>query len=225
MSAGPDPQIDVTQIEQARRQINRLAEEIAALSDADLSPPEYYGEFLQRLLQAIAAPAGAVWVRNSQGNLQLQYQVNMHQVGLDRDEHSRPMHAELLRHAAMKGAPLLVAPNSSSGQVEGNKIPPGNPTNYVILLAPILYDKQVAGLVEIWQDPNRSRDAQQGFLNFAMRMAGLAASFTRAHQLRQMVGLQQVWEKLEAFAKRIHASLNPMEVSYLVANEIGRAHV
>ncbi|MBI3408448.1 MAG: hypothetical protein HY040_08830 [Planctomycetes bacterium] len=219
MSAGPDPQIDVTQIEQARRQINRLAEEIAQLSDMDLSPPEYYGEFLQRLLQAIAAPAGAVWVRTSQGNLQLQYQVNMHQVGLDKSEHARPMHAELLRHAASKGSPLLVAPNSSSGQVEGTKIPPGNPTDYVILLAPILYDKQVAGLVEIWQDANRGQDAQRGFLQFAMRMAGLAASFTRAHQLRQMVGLQQVWEKLEAFAKKIHASLNPLEVSYLVANE------
>lgn len=219
MSAGPDPQIDVSQIEQARRQINRLAEEIAQLSEMELSPPEYYGEFLQRLLTAIAAPAGAVWVRTSAGNLQLQYQINMRQVGLDRAENSRQMHDELLRQAALKGTPLLVAPNASTGQVEGGATPPGNPTDYVILLAPILYDKQVAGLVEIWQDPNRGPDAQRGFLQFIMRMAGLAAGFTRAHQLRHMVGLQQVWEKLEAFAKKIHGSLNPMEVGYLVANE------
>src|SRR5207249_462412 len=130
-----------TQIEQARRQINRLAEEIAQLSEMELSPPEYYGEFLQRLLTAIAAPAGAVWVRTSQGNLQLQYQVNMRQVGLDKGENSRHMHDELLRQAALKGTPVMVAPHSSTGPVEGNAVPPGNPTDYVILLAPILYDK------------------------------------------------------------------------------------
>jgi hypothetical protein len=46
VNVGPDPQIDPSQIEQARRQINRLAEEIAQLSEMELSPPEYYGEFL-----------------------------------------------------------------------------------------------------------------------------------------------------------------------------------
>ena len=72
MSAGPDPHVDPNQLEQARRQISRLAEEIAHLSEMDMAPAEYYGEFLQRLLQAIAAPAGAVWIRTPQGNLQLQ---------------------------------------------------------------------------------------------------------------------------------------------------------
>src|SRR6266446_1971550 len=90
VNVGPDPQqIDPSQIEQARRQINRLAEEIAQLSEMELSPPEYYGEFLQRLITAIAAPAGAVWVKTPQGNLQIQYQINMRQVGLDREESAR----------------------------------------------------------------------------------------------------------------------------------------
>lgn len=219
MSAGPDPQVEVNQLEQMRRQINRLAEEIAQLSETEMSPPEYYGEFLQRVMTAIQAPAGAVWVRTPQGNLQLQYQINMRQVGLDSGENSRAMHDELLRHAAMKGQAGIMMPHSSIGQPEGNTIPPGNPTALVILLVPILYDKQVAGIVEIWQDPNRGPEAQRGFLQFLMRMAALAAGYTRNHQLRQMVGQQQVWIQLEAFARQIHASLNPTEVAYLVANE------
>lgn len=219
MNVGPDPQIDLNQIEQARRQINRLAEEIAQLSEMELSPPEYYGEFLQRLMTAIAAPAGAVWVKTPQGNLQIQYQINMRQVGLDQAENSRAQHDELLRQVTTQVQPRIIMPHSSTGEADEGKTVPGNPTDYVILLAPILYDKQLAGLVEIWQDANRGQDAQRGFLQFIIRMAALAAGYTRNHQLRQMVSQEQVWLQLEAFAQKIHGSLNPTEVAYLVANE------
>lgn len=217
MSAGPEPNLE--QVEQIRRQINRLAEEIARLSEMELPPPEYYSEFLQRVVAALAAPAGAVWLRTAQGNLQLQFQINMRQVGLDNSDTGRQMHDELLRQAAMKAQPGLIWPQSSMGEPNGTSIPPGNPTDYVILLAPILIENQVAGLVEVWQEANRGTDAQRGFLQFLVRMAGLASGYTRNHQLRQITGQQQVWTQLESFAKQIHCSLNPTEVAYLIANE------
>src|SRR5437868_14739472 len=34
-----------------------------------------------------------------------------------------------------------------------------------------------------------------------------------------MVGQQTLWTQLEAFARQIHGSLNPMEVGYVIANE------
>lgn len=216
MSVGRDPSVE--QVEQARRQIGRLAEEVAHLSDMELSPPEYYGEFLQRVLTALQAPAGAVWVRTQQGNLQLQYQINMRQTGLDTEE-AREMHGELLRQTAMKAQPAIVWPHSSVGQADGNRQPPGNPSNYVILLAPIMVERQVAGLVEVWQEATRSPEAHNGFMQFLMRMAGLASGYTRNHQLRQMVGQQAVWTQLETFSRQVHGSLNPIEVAYLIANE------
>ena len=94
MSAGQESQVNVNpqQMEHARRQLLRLRQEIAQLSEADLSPPEYYGEFLQRVMTAIGALAGAVSVRTPQGNFQLQYQINMRHVGLDRTDTGRQMH-------------------------------------------------------------------------------------------------------------------------------------
>src|SRR5262249_1303821 len=101
MSAGPDPQVDPQTIHQTRKQTNRLRDEEPRLSEMAMAPADYYGEFLMRVLTALAAPAGAVWVRTQHGNLQLQYQIQMQQVGLDRSEEGRQSHDELLRQAVM----------------------------------------------------------------------------------------------------------------------------
>lgn len=221
MNVGPTPPpVDLNLIEQTRRQINKLVEEIAQLSEQDLPPNEYYREFLQRVLTALAAPAGAVWTRTQQGNLQVQYHQNLKQVGLDKSDTDRQMHDELLRQTAQNGRAVMVPPRSGTATAGPDGKPaPGNPTDYMILMAPMLVDKQVAGLVEVWQDADRNPEAQRGFLNFLTRMAELASSYTRNHQLRHITGQQQLWTQLENFARQIHNSLNPTEVAYVVANE------
>ncbi|HEV3443624.1 MAG TPA: hypothetical protein VG099_03220 [Gemmataceae bacterium] len=219
MSPGPNPQIDLNLLEETRKRINAIVGQIARDSESDMPPSDYYGQFLQRVLDAVAAPAGAVWIRTPQGHLQLQYQVKMHLVGLDKSDSDRQTHDELLRMTAQVGRPQMVPPHSGTGATEDGKPAPGNPTDYMILIAPIMVDKQVAGLIEIWQDADRNPQAQEGFLRFITQMAGLASTYTRNHQLRQMVGQQTLWTQLEAFARQIHASLNPMEVGYVIANE------
>jgi hypothetical protein len=209
-------------LEQTRREINRLVEEIARLTEMDLTPADYYGQFLQRVKEAVAAPAGAVWLRTPQGHLQLQTQINIRDVGIDKSDAERQAHDELLRMSAQNARPQMIPPQSSVAPSEDGKPAPGNPTDFVILMAPILVDKQIAGLVEVWQDADRNPNAQRGFLQFLTRMAELASSYTRNNHLRQMVGQQTLWTQLEAFARQIHGSLNPMEVGYLIANESRR---
>lgn len=224
MNGGTNPQSQPAdpgqaQVEQARRQINRIAEEITQLSEAELAPADYYRELLNRLYNAAQAAAGAIWLRTPQGNLVLQYQVNMREAGLDRHPQARPMHDELLRQAALEGKPAMLAPQSSFGQGDAPELVAGNPTDLLLLVVPIIYDKQVVGLIEMLTDPRRPGSAQQGLLQFLGRMANLAAAFTRNHQLRQMSGQQQLWMQLETFARQVHGSLNPTEVAYLVAND------
>lgn len=206
-------------IEQIRRQINRLFEEVALLAEQEVKPAQFHAEFLQRVLAGMAAQAGAVWMRTPQGNLQLQYQINMRQAGLESDETIRQRHDELLRQTCISGRPMVVPPHSGIGESAIGQPTAGNPTNYVLLLAPILVDKQTAGLVEVWQDPRHNAESLPGFLQFVVRMATLASIYARNYQLRTMVGQQQIWTSLETFARQVHASLNPTEVSYLVANE------
>lgn len=210
--------MDTNQIEQARRQINQIEQEIARIAEADMGPPEFYGKFLELVLQALQAPAGAIWIRTPQGNLVLQCQASIREVGIDRSPEDRAMHDELLRQAALQAKPAIVPP-STSRTLEGDGTVAGNPTPYVVLLAPVLYEKEVVALVEIWHSPTHGPQVQQNFLAFVLKMANHASAFTRNHRLRQMTGQQALWLQLESFARQVHGSLNPTEVSYWIANE------
>ncbi len=207
-------------IEQTRKHINRLVEEIAALSNQELAPQDYFNEYLQRVQRALACTAGAVWMFTQQGHLQLQFQINMRQVGIDANDTSRQRHAELLRQVVAKAQPQIMQAHSGVEGSSDNSA--GNPTDYVLLIVPILVEKSVAGLVEIFQDPSRNPHALQGYLQFLKVVADLAAGYVRNSKLRQMSGQQQLWTQLEAFARVVHTSLNPTEVAYQVANEGNR---
>jgi hypothetical protein len=142
----------------------------------DLAPPEFYGIFLQRVLQALAARAGAVWGRAAQGNLQLEFHINMQEVGLDRTQEARESHDQLLRMAVTQPQPRYLPPHSSEGgQPRGTC--PGNPTDYILLLVPIVVESQVAGLLEVWLAPNRHPSNILGFIQFMSIMANLASTY------------------------------------------------
>jgi hypothetical protein len=53
--------IDPEVMENTRKAINRLVEEIVDLQSTLLLPDLYFRQFLARLLTCLAAPAGAIW--------------------------------------------------------------------------------------------------------------------------------------------------------------------
>src|SRR5262245_32295676 len=134
------------------KQMDQAMQEAARLAGADLPPTAFFEQLLKVTREGIGAPAGAVWMRTPQGFLQLQCQESIEHVGLDNHKNGRQSHNELLRQAFQTAKPILLEPFGSTGILEG--IPAGNPTDYVVLLAPISLDEKTAvGLVEVWQEP------------------------------------------------------------------------
>jgi hypothetical protein len=219
VNAATNPQVSAQDLEQERRRIAARLEEVAKLSETNVPPGAFYGELLKRLLESLAAPVGAIWARNAQGNLQLQFQINLKEVGLDKSEEARQSHDELLRQVTMQPRPFHLPPHSGVGPKEEGKVSAGNPSDYLLLIAPIMINDQVAGLLEVWQGPNRPAQAIAGYLQYMTFMADLAARYQRNQMMGQLAGQQQVWTQLESFARQAHASLHPREVAYLVANE------
>jgi len=219
VSAGANPAIDQAMLDQARKKVARLFEDVGRLTEQDIRPEEFYSEFLNRVLTGLEAAAGVVWICTAQGNLQLQHQINLRQVGLENTPGAKEGHDELLRQAVRGAKPFMVPPHSGTGAADNGGPAATNATDFLILLVPVLVDNQVTALVEIFQFGQRHPEAAAGYLRFLTDMARLASLYTRNHQRRQMSGQQQLWTQLETFSRQIHASLNPKVVSYQVANE------
>lgn len=195
----------------------RLLEEIAGLLQSPLEPAEFYAEFLQRVVGALGGLAGAVRARTPQGEFRLEYQVNLDEVGLDEIPEARAGHAEILKRVARGDRPLWVPPHSSAA-AEG-RTAAVNLTAHGALLAPILVDEQVAGVLEVWLEPHREAGVRRGGARLLAELAGFAAAFMHKTQWRQLQEQQQLWGRCEAFARQIHGSLDPREVACLVANQ------
>ncbi len=221
MSTGIDAS-SAQAIEQERRRIGRHLDEVARLAESEAPAATFFGELLKRLLDALAAPAGAVWMRTPQGHFQVQAHIAMQQVGLDKSDEARQSHEELLRLAINQPKPLHLLPRTSLGPPAEGKAAAGNPTDFLLLLVPVLQGDQVLGFLEVWQGPNRPMTAVPGFLQYMGLMADLCARHLRHQKMGQLAGQQQLWTQLEVFARQVHNSLNPVEVAYVVANESRR---
>jgi hypothetical protein len=207
------PNGDVEYVRRLRRQVEHAIEQLAALSGSTLPPGEFYEELLRKGLDGIDAPAGAVWIKSPQGFLQQQCQQNLAQVGLDDRPDGRAAHNQLLRFAFEKGKPGILGPNQ---RAEGDRAA-GNPTHYALAVAPILTeDNQPLGLVEVFHKPNWNA---QDLVTYTIQVAGYASNYLRNTSNRRVAGQEQVWTQLEVFTRQVHGSLNPTEVSYVVANE------
>lgn len=220
MSAGPEA-LDRNALEQERRKLNLRLEEVSRLCESEMPPSVFYGELLRRLLESLAAPLGAVWLKTAQGNLQLQFQINLRDAGFDKTDESRAMHEELLRYALTQTPPkpFHLTPKTGLGSTDPGKTAPGNPTDFTLLVVPIVVNGMTVGIIEVGQGSNRAANAIPGFLQYATLMSDLAARFQRNQNMATMAGQQQLWSQLEVFSRQIHGTLTPIDVAYVVANE------
>ena len=107
--------VDPELVEETKQQIRVLVNEIAQLAASDLPESEFYEGFLNRVVQALAAEAGAVWVVGEGGRLELAYQINLRLTRLADKREDQEKHGRLLRKVITGGEGSLAAPNSGDG--------------------------------------------------------------------------------------------------------------
>lgn len=208
---------DQSLVEQTKTQIRTIVSEIAQLSKLDVTPDEYHGEFLHRVVSAMGAVGGAIWTFEA-GTLSLAYQVNFKELTeeLKQQDDGTQRHARLLYrmlHGPESGT--LVPPHSG---IEGEE-ESGNPTNKLLVFCPIRTELEVVGLVEIIQRSDTNPTTQRGFLRFLAQVSLLATDYYKNRQLRNFGERQNLWTLLEDFTRTIHQSLDVPETTYTIANE------
>lgn len=202
-------------VEQTKQQIRSLINEIAELSRSDTAADEYYPAVLKRIVDALAAVGGAVWLLDEEGQLRLNYQININQNLIDAESDDAARHARLLSRLFSRGQSELVPPHAMLGENQQE----GNPSQYLLVVSPLAGGKQKAGLVEVFQRPDSAPNIQRGYQRFLDQMAGLIGEWLKGHNLQKVSDRQLMWQKADHFARLVHDNLDLRDTAFTIANE------
>jgi len=209
------PSVSAQTVEQTKQQIRNLVGEIAGLSKSDVGAPEYYAAFMQRVVSALAAIGGAIWLLGEGKRPELTYQINLSEVLLTPGTEAVGRHLRLLNYIAQTGKEQLVPPMSGA-EGEGSG---GNPTPCLLVLAPLISDGVVEGVVEILQRPDSQPATQRGYLRFLSQMCELAGEWLKSRKLRHYSDRHSLWAQADQFARMVHEQLDVRETAYVIVNE------
>lgn len=212
--------MDAEQVERAKREIQGLVQEISELSRSEISPAAFYEAMLNKVVSALAAPGGAVWTVSPAGGLQLEYRINLEQTGLIENPVGQAQHGRLLRQVMLGSEGALVAPHSGAGDVtDSDEEAAANPTDFLLVLAPVRNDQGPQGVVEIFQRSGARITTQRGYLRFLLQICEFAGDYLKAGRLRHLSEKQTLWEQLETFTRTAHEKLDVRQTAYTIVNE------
>jgi biotin carboxyl carrier protein len=212
--------VDAAEVERAKREIQGLVQEIAELSRTEVDQAEFYDALLNKVVAALAAPGGAVWTLADTGGLQLTYQINLRDTGLIENPIGQSQHGRLLRQVLQGTEGALVTPHSGSGDAaENDPEAAANPTEFLLVLAPVYNDQGPQGVVEVFQRPGARMATQRGYLRFLLQICEFAGDYLKGRRLRHLAEKQTLWEQLETFTRTAHEKLDVRQTAYTIANE------
>ncbi len=202
-------------VRETRNQIRSLVDEVTQLAESNCAPEEFYQGFLTRTTAALASVGGAVWRIGDGGPVQLEYHVNLAEMGIGADTPGGQRHSKLLEQVIQTGQPTLIPPGSGTEQADGA----GNPTEHLLIIGPLTIDGSVVGLLEIFQRSGAGPTTQRGYLRFVNQMCKVASDFLKNNQLRSFSEQQSAWTRLKTFVRTVHASLDTRQTVFAIANE------
>ena len=205
----PTPPTDV-----AWEQVEALLDEISQASRSDVSPVEFNSLLLDRLMRATAAVGGAIWTQVG-GKWVLEYQINLDRLEIQSDQDDHRRHVGLLASIAAAKDVQLIPPQAGDDVA-------GNPTQFLLILVPLVDGDRPAAIVEIFQRPEPRSDLQQGYRRLAVAAAEVGGDFYRDRRLRQFVDQEAFWIRFRDFSEAVHASLDLAATADTIANEGSR---
>jgi hypothetical protein len=213
--------------EETWREIEEIVQEVTRQSRAAVPADRFFTGLLESSVRTLAATGGAVWLRQPEG-LRLEHQVNLVRTGLvtgpDADdvqnvEQRSQQHQRLLERISRQTETHAVSPQSGTTSAAAPNGLPENPTDFLLLFCPVMVDDRVLGVLEIFQRPNVSPGAVQGFLRFLAALAELAADYLRNSQLRELQDRATLWSQFEQFTERVHQGLDVDQIAASIAND------
>ncbi|QGJ71415.1 Hypothetical protein PBC10988_31200 [Planctomycetales bacterium 10988] len=213
--SSPHPEL----LEQTRRRVQGLAEEIERLCESSLGLSQFQAEYLEKVVHALGAVGGVLWRLDEQQQLHFSQPINLDAIGGQKPLLQTAHHA-LLKQVALEKKGRLV-PAGQCLEADGLA---QNTTPFLLVIAPIVVAGKSIAVVEIMQRPQTPANAWSGFLQFLTRTTRHAATYYSHRRLKFLAESQRTFQLQEAFTQTIHSSLDLNATAQILAEE-GRKFV
>ena len=185
-----------------------------------MAEADFFRGLLDRVLEAMGAVAGLVWLAGEQGRFEPICHGGMQNTGLTDAPESQQAHGQMVQTLVGSPAGLLVPPRASIEGPDG-KVIASNPTDLLVIASPIDRAGARAGLVEVFHHPNEVA-VQQGYLKFLDQVSAVAGGYLERRQLRTLDAQQTTLAQVDRFARAVHETLDPVATAFVLANEARR---
>ena len=200
-------------VQEVRDRIIKLAREIEEFSKSNVPPETFFTEFLRRVVGAVGARAGIVWLRDDSNRLDKVAEVGLANTSFNETPTAPQVNHAILTEVMSNGQACMHHPGETDLEL---------PTEDMLVLAALLRDKEVVGVVQIFQRNDTPAQARPGFLQFVEQMSGYACRYLdkQAAPVEEVgISIGGVAEEFEAFVLQLHNSLDPRDVAFTAAND------
>lgn len=200
-------------VQEVRDKIIQLAREIEEHSRSNMPPKAFFNEFLRRVVGAVGARAGVVWLKNDSNRLEMLHEIGLASTGFHENQGAMAANQKFLTEVISNGQACTYHPAETSEQL---------PTDDMLVLAALQANKEVVGVVEIFQRHDTPAQARPGFLQFVEQMTGYACRYLEnqgKEEAGSSVAVSQIAEDFEQFVLQLHKSLDVKEVAFTAAND------
>ncbi len=196
--------------ESPQQLVTRMAREVEMLAVSGIAPDEFLPQFLLRVVTAVGAPAGAIWLLQ-RGQLQLGCGVNLETIGLTTTIADQPAHKKLLSD---------IAANIQTKAVPTDDDPLLTfPERFLLIMAAVQSSGTCRAIIEIFQRPDVPEAARSGYMEFVEQMAGYASLYLDRSQKPTLTVAAGLTEPLARFGLQLQRSLDVTAVATIAVNE------
>lgn len=200
-------------VQEVRDRIIQLAREIEEFSRTNVPPKSFFTEFLKRVVGAVGARAGVVWLRSDANRLEQFCEVGLANTTFSENPNALTINHKLLTEVMSNGQACTYHPGETQTEL---------PTGDMLVLAALQRNKEVVGVVEIFQRSDTPPQARPGFLQFVEQMTGYACRYLdnqHRAQTESSNAVGTVAAEFEQFILQLHKTLDFKEVATTAAND------
>ena len=199
--------------EETRDSSDAFRVSLQRIAREERSHADFCRVLLEELTSYFNAGGAVVRLRNELGNWSIAASQRFPELQLG-SEHAPQRHGVLVFETFVSGRPKIIPPQKSlNGDLEAN------PSDGLLLIAPLVSGGRMRGVVELLLPPGLNADRQLELLAGVQAAGEALALFEQQQQVRQHLSRDFIADAVEGYCRAVYRDLSVRRTAYAIANE------